>query len=101
MIKFSDTYTPEWQEDLYETKLGQLCGYRDRLEYTIIFSRNEHLPGYNLGIFFNDRCGKELFISDNLTAEMLGGYSYSSHKAVLHAMEKTKILERAWEAVYG
>jgi len=26
MIKFSGAYTTEWQEDLYETKLGQLCG---------------------------------------------------------------------------
>jgi len=75
--------------------------YRDRLEYSIVFGRNEHLPGYNLGIFFDDRCGKELYIIDTLTAEMLGGYSIKSHKAVLHAMEKTKILERAWEAAYG
>lgn len=99
MIKFSGTYVPEWQEDLNNTKLGQLCGNRDVLEYTIVFDRPS--IDYHLGIFF-EYYGKESYILDHISsANIAHRYKTIDKDLVRTLVEEFKLVERAWEAVYG
>lgn len=100
MIKFNGTYTPEWQEELNDTKLGQLCGNRDVLEYTIAFDRPS--IDYHLGIFFEDLQGRECYILDEISpATVARMYKTIDKDLVRTLVEEFKLVERAWEHVYG
>lgn len=103
MIKFNGTYTPEWQEELNDTKLGQLCGNRDVLKYTLRVDRPSTNLNYVIGLFFVDREGDECYIRDEVDpafVSMLYGHPVSE-KTVLLLAEQLQLFNRAWEYVYG
>ena len=106
MIKFNGTYTPEWQEELNDTKLGQLCGNRDVLEYkgVIKVGYKGHIE---IIINFKHPTKGYCFISDRLYVDFVKEQLKmpKSHilteSGALKILEVLKTLDRAWEAAYG